>query len=295
MQAPDEWTLSYPGTSITWGRYSSGVMLADEPVISAVEHLTDDTPRPRGDGRQFGLDYRGATTVTFELKLLGDSEAEVRQRRADLAKVWRADVVRSTPGAVAALSRMVDGRPRVAYGRPRRFAPTGKYARQGVLEVIADFAMVDDCWYDPQVEQLAVPLVPPPSGGLVAPLTTPLTTTPPVAMPGAIVVGGDLPAWPVITFFGPVLAPAVQVTGLWTLALDLNIPAGQSITVDTRPWRRTVLSSDGGSFAGAVTRGSVRLAKASIPPGEYEVALRGQDVSGTAHMNFAWQNTYADL
>ncbi|MCX5070830.1 hypothetical protein OOJ91_33840 [Micromonospora lupini] len=295
MPAPDEWTLTYPGTAYTWGPRSSGVMLASEPQIGGVELITDDSARPRGDGRAMGQDYRGAATVTFELLILGAGEGEVRQRQADLARVWRADPVRSTPGAVAELSTVVAGRARVAYGRPRRFAPALRQPRQGVIPVVADFAMVDDCWYDPQVEQTVVPLVPPPSGGLVSPLTTPLTTVPAVVVPGHVTVGGDLPAWPVMTLYGPVTDPVVQVTGLWSLALSLSIPAGQAITVDTRPWRRTVLRGDGGSFAGALTRSSVRLADASVPPGAYEIALRGQDVSGTAALKFAWQKTYTGL
>ncbi|MBM0201922.1 hypothetical protein JNW90_01465 [Micromonospora sp. STR1s_5] len=295
MLAPDEWTMAYPGTTYTWGPRASGVMLASEPQISAVEIITDDVPRPRADGRAVGVDFRGAGTVTFELLVLGDSEAQVRERHSVLSRVWRADRVRSVPGAVAALSTVVAGRPRVGYGRPRRFAAAPKRPRQGVIPVVADFALVDDCWYDPTVEQTLVPLVPPPSGGLVTPLVTPLTTVPAVVVPGHITVGGELPAWPVITLYGPVIDPVVQVTGLWSARLALTIPSGQAITVDTRPWRRTVLRGDGASFAGALTRSSVRLADASVPPGSYEIALRGQDVSGNAKVRFAWQKTYTGL
>ncbi|WP_431976088.1 hypothetical protein [Micromonospora haikouensis] len=300
MPAPDVWTLAYPGTSYSWGPWASGVMLAAEPVIGPVEIATDDAPRPRADGRAMGVDYRGAASITFELLVLGASEAEVRQRQTVLALAWRADAVRSTPGAVAELSTVVAGRPRVAYGRPRRFAPAAKRPREGVIPVVADFAMVhDDCWYDPAVEQEVVSLVPPSSGGLVAPLVTPLTTVPATAVPGSVRVGGDLPAWPVITITAgaaPLSGPVVQVTGLWALGLAVTIPAGQSVTVDTRPWRRTVLrDSDGASLAGTLSRSGARLAQAAVPPGVYEIALRGQDVSGTATMRFAWQKTYAGL
>ncbi|MBC9000509.1 hypothetical protein [Micromonospora aurantiaca (nom. illeg.)] len=298
MQAPDEWTLTYPGRSLTWGPYASGIMLATEPQIGAVELLTDDAPRPRGDGRLFGQDFRGGQTITFELLVLGDSELAVRQRQTDLALAWRADAVRSVPGMVAELSTVIAGRPRVAYGRPRRFAPAAKQPRQGVIPVVCDFAAVDDCWYDPVLEQETVSLVPPPSGGLVSPLITPLTTVPTGAAPGGIVVGGELPAWPVITLravSAPLTNPVVQVTGLWTMALNVTILAGQHLTIDTRPWRRSVLRGDGASFGGALTRTGVRLADAAVPPGTYEVVMRGQDVSGTAQMQFAWQKTYGGL
>ncbi|XTZ13932.1 hypothetical protein ACQSSU_20760 [Micromonospora echinospora] len=294
MPAPDEWTLAYPGRTLTFGTYASGVMLAKEVAVGPVELFTDDAQRPRGDGRAFGVDYRGASTLTFEMHVLGADEAQARSRLTDLALAWRADVVRRTPGAVAELSTVRAGRPRVLYGRPRRFAPAGEYARQGHLAVVADFAAVDDCWYGPVEHQVLVPIVPPPSGGLVAPLVTPLTTVPAVQVPESITVEGDLPAWPVITVYGPITGPVVQVTGLWSLGLAVTLPADQALVIDTRPWRRTVLrASDGASFAGTLARTGARLSEASVPAGTWEVVLRGQDVSGTARMRFAWRNTYA--
>lgn len=301
MPAPDEWTLTYPGASgypgatFTWGTYASGVMHGAPPDLGSVENLTDDQQRPRADGRAFGVDYRGAPTITFDMLVLGADETATRDRITQLTTLWRADAVRNTPAAVAELSTTVAGRQRVTYGRPRRFAPADKHARQGVARVIADFACVNDCWYAPAEESLTISLVPPPSGGLVTPLAAPLSTTPPVQVPGAITVGGDLPAWPVMRIYGPVTTPAVQVTGLWTMTLDLTLAEDQWITVDTRPWARTILRRDGASFAGALTRSSPRLAHAAVPPGSYEVALRGVDVTGTAKVQFRWRKTYASL
>ncbi|MEU3455578.1 hypothetical protein ABZ671_18555 [Micromonospora sp. NPDC006766] len=297
----DVWTLTYPGVSYSWGTAALGVMdrAGAPPDVGAVELRTDDADVPRGDGRRFGNDYRGGQTITFDLLVLGADEAQARDREAELRRVWRGDAIRTTPGAVAELRANLGGRQRVAYGRPRRFAPAGKDTQHGVSRVVCDFAAVDDLWYDPVQEQVTVALVPPPSGGLTAPLTTPLTTVPAGAGPGAIVVGGSLPVWPVITLraaTGTLTNPVVQVTSLWTLALTATVLPGQSITVDTRPWRRTVLRQDGASFAGALTpRTGVRLADAKVPPGTWEVVLRGQDVSGTATMKFAWQKTYAGL
>lgn len=291
----NDWTLTHPGGTVRMGPYSSGIMFASPPDLGDLEVRSDDADRPREDGRAFGVDLLGGRTVTFDLLVLGEGEADTRDRLAALTTLWRADSVRGVPGAFAELSTVNAGRERVVFGRPRRFAVSEQSTGQGVGRVVADFACVDGCWYGPAVEQAVVGLVPPPSGGLLAPLAGPLATVAATIVPGAITVGGDLPAWPVITFVGPVTGPSVQVTGLWTYALDVTVPAGQQVTVDTRPWARTVTRPDGASFAGAATRGSPRLAAMGMPPGRYEVALRGVDVSGTALVRFAWRNTFSSL
>ncbi|MBQ1019861.1 hypothetical protein KBX71_18610 [Micromonospora sp. D93] len=53
-------------------------------AIRQAQHATDDVPRSRADGRAFGVDYRGAMSVTFELHVLGTDEAEVRVPQAEL-------------------------------------------------------------------------------------------------------------------------------------------------------------------------------------------------------------------
>ncbi|WP_348240011.1 hypothetical protein, partial [Salmonella enterica] len=79
--------------------------------------------RPRQDGRAFGVDYHSGRTISFDLGVRGLTPEEAREEAALLTRAWRADPVRLTPGAVAELHASYDGRHRVVYGRPRRFAP----------------------------------------------------------------------------------------------------------------------------------------------------------------------------
>lgn len=290
-----EWQLVYTGTSLTWGPADLPIINLSAPDLADPELSTDDASRPRADGVAFGTDYRGGRTITFDLGLMGDDEAEVRDTLATLSTAWRADAVRSKPGAVAELHVQYAGRERVIYGRPRRFAATDEEAYQGWITAAADFATADDLFYGASEGNETLTIIPPTGGGLVAPLASPLTSTASSDRSASITVGGQVNAWPIVTFAGPITNPEFAITGLWSLKLATTLAADQSLTIDTRPWARTVLRDGVASLAGALTRDSVRLAGASIPPGTYEVVLRGTDGTGTASMSVRWRETFTAL
>lgn len=291
-----EWRLDHPGASLTFGSPESGIVFLSAPEFGDTDLQTEDTTRPNIDGVALGIDTRGGRTVTLDMAVIGNDEPTVRGVAGALRRAWRGDEIRSLPGEVASLTTMYAGRERVFYGRPRRFARVDADVAQGVILVTADFACVDDLFYSSAETSVTVGVVPPTSGGLVAPLIAPLTTVPPTATPEGITITGDGGAWPVITIHGPITNPAVAVTGLWSIGLSTALAFDESVTVDTRPWRRRITrDSDGASLAGTLTRSSVRLARAAIPPGTYEVTLRGIDATGTASMRFAWRDTYTDL
>ncbi|GAA2843913.1 hypothetical protein Acy02nite_68490 [Actinoplanes cyaneus] len=291
-----EWRLVYPGVDLSFGPVDAPVVHLSAPEISEPEIRTDDTDRPRQDGIAFGVDFTGSRTITFDLGVLADTEGQARTLLADLANAWRAKSIRSSSrGAMAELHVQHAGRERVIYGRPRRFAVSEEEIGEGFAAVAADFVTADDVFYGPADESGSVALVPAPSGGLTTPLTTPLTTTAKSDRSTVISVGGELSAWPVVTVYGPITTPVIEVVGKWRMTLSASIAAGDSVTVDTRPWARTVLRAGGGSLAGALTRDSVRLARAALAPGKYEIALRGIDATGTASMRIAWRPVYVSL
>lgn len=290
-----EWQLVYGDTAVTFGPADLPIVNMSAPDLGDIEVTADDVNRPRADGVAFGVDYRGGRTITFDLGLFGADEADVRATLRTLARAWRADPVRLVPGATAELHVQYAGAERVVYGRPRRFAAAEADVAQGVVTVAADFACVDDLFYDPADQSFSLGIVPPPSGGLITPLASPLTTTATSDRSTGFTVGGDMPAWPVITIHGPITNPEVEVVGQWTIGLNTSLASDQSLTIDTRPWARTILLSNGGSLAGTLTAGSARLASASLPPGDYEAVLRGTDQTGTASLTFAWRNVYTHL
>lgn len=292
----NEWTLSYPGTSYTWGYPWGEVINLTAPDLGVADIRADDADQPRRDGRLFGFDYRSGLTITFELGLSTRAgELAARDLAETLRRAWRADPVRSSPGAVASLTARHVGRERVTYGRPRRCGTVDQAAPQGYIAAVADFVTVDDLWYSPTVESQTITIAPPLGGGLTGSLASPLSSTGSSDRSLAVTVGGAMPAWPVITIYGPITNPVVELVGLWKFELLTTLAYDRSITIDTRPWARSVLLNGGGSAAGALSRRSPRLVDAGIPPGTYEAVLRGVDETGSARATVAWQETYSSL
>lgn len=289
----NEWVLSYGTTSVTFGPGDLPIFNRTTPDFGSVEVEVADQRRPRADGRNFGTDYRGGMTFAFDLGIRGVTSSDARTEAALLQRAWRADSVRGTPGAVASLAFRYDGRERVVYGRPRRFAPDySDVSTNRLVTAQADFVTVDDRFYGPALtDPVYIPLVPKPVGGLLAPLQEPLTTTESSNRSIGIIVGGEDDAWPVVEVTGPITSPTIEVVGLWRMDFDLSLAYDETLTIDTRPWARTV-TRNGASVAGKVTGTSPRLADASIPPGAYSVALRGTSATGTPTATVRLQESY---
>lgn len=287
-----EWRIVYPGVDYVFGTGAHPVFNQTTPEIGTPDLRTDDTDRPRADGVAFGVDYFGGQTVSFHLGVRAPSDAEARAEASLLRSVWRANAVRSVPGAVAELHAEYAGRTRVLYGRPRRFSPD--YSDSSVnhlVDVLADFGCVDDLFYGDTDESISFGIVPPSGGGLLAPLASPLATTLSSDRSQGIQVDTELPAWPVVTIEGPVTNPSVSI-GDVVFDVRSTLAADDVLVIDTRPWKRSALRN-GASIAGAV-RGT-RLSKAAIPAGSHEVGFRGTDPTGTASVQITWRPTYSAL
>lgn len=284
---PADWRLVYDDVDLAFGSIRSGYVFPSAPEFGSPELTNDDAARPRGDGVLFGQDTRSGTTVTFAIDVVGSGEAGVLSKLSPLAAAWRADSIRQTPGATATL---VADTGRVTFGRPRRFAHSHAARKDGLIQVTADFATADDLWYGDE-QSARVNLVPPSGGGLVAPLASPLSTTPTSDRSTSIRVDGELPTWPVFEVAGPITNPVIEVVGLFRLGFSLSLAYDQKLVVDTRPWARSILRN-GASVAGALTSSSARLSRASIPPGSHETVLRGTSATGTASLVTRWRPAY---
>lgn len=291
-----EWNLSYPGTSLTFGTAATPVWNITTPDLGDVELRLGDVERPRADGRAMAVDYRNGRTVTFDLGVRAASEAAVRSEAARLAAAWRADSIRKQAGALAELTARYRGIERVMYGRPRKYAEiTSNAGINRIITATATFDTIDDVFYDAVEYDVPINLVPSSSGGLLAPLSSPLGTTFESDRSVGITVETELPAWPIIEITGPITNPGFSIVGVLDFSINGTIAHDETVTIDTRPWSRSVLRSGGGSLAGAFTRSSTRLSDAGMPAGSYEVALRGQDVTGTASARLRWRGTYPTL
>jgi hypothetical protein len=252
-----------------------------------------DTPLPRGDGTRFGRDYRDGRLVTFELATNQDGGDTALAALSALQRAWLADPVRSAPGAVSVLRYRVAGRTRRVYGRPRRFAADSRLYRSGRVDVTCDFQCVDHLFYDDVEFSTSISIAPPATGGLVEPLTDPLTATAATAGQGEVVVAGDAPAWLVARINGPILDPVVEVVGVWSARLRVDLASDEWITVDSTLWNRGVLRNGAVNAAGIFTQDSPRLSQWRLPTGQHEMVLRGVDGTGTAALLASWRTKHS--
>ncbi|WNN93973.1 minor tail protein [Arthrobacter phage Nitro] len=288
MPSPQAWRLTYQGENLAFGSIESGYVFTTAPDLGAREIEHEDERRPRTDGVSFGQDFMAGRTLTFELDVSGADEADAKAKLARLSRAWRADAVRNTPGATATLT---SGSGRVAFGRPRRFASNDDLQPQGLSTVVADFATADELWYGGTEQGVTVSLVPTPSGGLMAPLAAPLSTTISSDRSQGVTIGGELPTWPVFEIRGPVTNPSVELVGALRMDFRLVLAYDQKLVIDTRPWARSILRN-GASVAGTITRTSTRLARAALAPGAYEFVLRGTANTGNPSATIRWREAY---
>jgi hypothetical protein len=297
-----EWRLIYPsGVNFSIGG-NDGTGLPRpvyhhaSPDLGDVNWNVEDAEPPRRDGTSFGSDYFTGRVITFSLAIQSASEAAALTELASLAKAWRGDGIRQTAGATATLATRNAGRERLIYGRPRRFGPPDQAGRKaGLIFVDCDFQCAGQQFYALAEDGVTIPFIPPPGAGFVVPFTVPLSTVGVSTNWGAITVDGEDPVSPIIKINGPITNPIVAVVGQWSLQLLMSISAGQSVIIDTRPWRQSVIRlGDGASFAGKLTKES-RIDRASLAPGDYNISLGGLDGTGTSTMNFNWRKTYASI
>lgn len=306
-----EWRLQYPGVDYSWSgvnptgdpfrRFRGRASNREAPEFTDTELTVEDADRARQDGRTFGQDFRRGCTITFQLALTGAgvnnaaAEQDCRRMLREQQLAWRGDGVRMTAGAMATLTTMQDGVELTTHGRPRRWAPNPAGLHAGEATAVATFDTMDDVWYSP-AQQQRVDIVPPTSTqGVTLPVAPPHTLGAGQEAAGGITVAGVLPAWVSAEIHGPIANPVVKVAGGWEWRLQRTILAGTYVTLDARPWVRSVLTDAGGSLAGYLDRRYARLADGMLQPGAAAVTLAGADPTGTAYMILRWTPAHASM
>ncbi|MEU5853936.1 hypothetical protein ABZ799_01290 [Nocardiopsis dassonvillei] len=253
-----------------------------------------DLEVPGGDGRTFGYDYLGGRSLTFELSVNTADGPSAEAVWADLATRWRAAPTRLTPRAVVPLRwRRHGGSPVVVYGRPRQLdAVDEALLDRGRVDLTGTFETADDLFYDDTEQVVTLDLLPQIGEGLILPFTLPAVLTPlGDSDTTTLTNAGSGTAWPVITFSGPITNPGVEWVAHGTrVELITTLAYDQTATIDTRPWARTILRSDGASLAGSL-RGPA-LDELAIPPGPTQVRFTGQDMTGSARATIRMRSAY---
>lgn len=261
-------------------------------TVGGREYRTDDTDRPRTDGRYFGQDF--VTPGDIEIELIIRAKGTTRQQKFDRAMslkdkftaFWNGDGIRLLPGRVAELE-MADRA--IVEGRPRHVDWDVSLATFGIIRGTALFVRSFDHAFQPGsgFQEVVVGLVPPAQGGLKSPLVAPLTTTQASNRARPFTVGGDAEVWPIITIQGPITNAQVELTGRWSLHLNRTLAYDQKAVIDTRPGQRTMKLNN--RAMNLLSPTGARLSQLSIRPGIQEVALRGTSLEGTAEVSVKWR------
>lgn len=287
--------MSYENWAITIGdnRFDFDPVEVVSWVIGGREYRTDDTDRPRSDGRYFGQDY--VTPGDVEIELIIRAQGSTREERfanameirENFTQVWNGDEIRFTPGEVAELE--IAGRAMVE-GRPRHVDWDDSRATFGIIRGSALFVRDFDQAFEPGAfwHEVTVGLVPPQMGGLIAPLIAPLSTAISSTRARPFEVGGDSEVWPIVSVQGPIQSGAsVELTHGWTIKLNRALAYDEVAVFDSRPGQRTMTLN--GRPVNLLAPTGDRLSSMSIQPGINEIALRGTSVEGTATVTTRWR------
>lgn len=288
------------GLQIGFPQGGSAYVLSDLNVGGKPDTAVGDKSRPREDGLFFGRDLVTGRAIILEGSVSLDVDA--RDAYGALSTAWNARSTRLTPGAYLPLRlRMFNGPTRVVFGRPREFAPKDdpglRLMDLGRVDFVAQFRCIDDLFYDDieQSESVGISGVAVP--GLKGPLKGPLIAQSADASTtdGRIAVGGTEPAWPSITFHGPVTNPMWLIPGLGYLQLAMTLAYDDFVTISTAPWARFVRLNGVTNAAGALTAQSLRLSKARLEPGVHQLVFRGVSDTGSAWLSTSWRDCFDSI
>lgn len=258
---------------------------------------TSDQAIPNEDGWTMGVDQLEPGSWRFKLFVNQDTEGEALDALEELAAAWRGDAYRKQPGKATALRYRLNNRTRLIYGRPRRFeAPLSAAYTSGAILITADFQALSDLFFDDSEEYLDVAFREPTTGGFVTPVTAPVSTEQSGVEygPYEFYVAGVQATPAMVDFVGPLNDAGLLIDGVPFIQFQQDIPAGVTVTVDARPWVRSVRRSDGGGAAGLLSPRS-RMPKMTLEPGVHSATLLGSTPTGTGYARVRWRRAYPSV
>lgn len=246
---------------------------------------TGDVALPIGHGSRPGADFLEAGSITMTLRSaygIHDRAAADRVTSSFL-RAWRASLS-TPPGVMTPMLIEAGDTARVVYGRAGRISPPqadSVLKRQGLVEIVAEFRVLDPVVYDVAGTGVTLSVIPRSLGGIIVPIITPVTTTMTSGVEyRMLTVTGDAPAPLTVTFHGPALDPRVEVGGA-EVGIVGPLAYDEDIVVDARA--RTVTLTDGTPAAFRLSRAS-RLDLLRVVPGTHEIAFSATDRTGTARV-----------
>lgn len=260
---------------------------------------TSTIANPTGDGAYAGVDYYDARTIKIDcaVRIPGDPAA-CRAVVAALQAAADDPSVRLAGGVIQILRIKWPGSPTKAfYGRLAKVDPTWAQLLNGWVPLDLEFTATDPRPYGDVDRAITMPLAVLGSGGFTAPVVAPIVVGGggSSTRPGWVVNAGDAPTWPRFVIAGPCSNPVVtQVETARVIALNGTIPAGQSITVDTRPGQRSVTWNSGADASTLLTAQS-RIDLMQLPAGTGEIRWTAVDPTNTSRLSVVWRDAYIAL
>jgi hypothetical protein len=166
-------------------------------------------------------------------------------------------------------------------------------AKSGIGHIVCDFQVNDPWHYDDVETSVSLTIVPATTGGLEAPLASPLSTVRSSAPRAGIVANlGDVDTALRVVFQGPVTNPWVRSSAGMEVGLTGTLAYDETVTID--PQAGTVLRQNGTPAAGLLTR-KTSLTSSRLRPGTTELTFGGVDPTGTAKATLSWRNAYTSI
>lgn len=271
----------------------------------SAEVTDQDVLRPQGDGSLVGRDYLDGPEKSLTIGVLDGTDA--RSHAALLARAWRADHVRMTPGAHSVLRYRRAGVTYRCLGRARKFGLSVEQVTYHYFEqAVATFKLSQPEMYvedtleqggglnDPDQRQnrLVLKLIPVPTGGgLRLPARLPWRLAPGSgAMSGTVEVTSLSAAPFQVEVHGPISGrlSGFTLTGPdWTIQSSASVAYDQVVRIDTAT--HTVTRGTGQSLAGTLSWDSDLSAR--LEPGRQTLTFDGDDPSNTAYAVITWRDT----
>lgn len=280
---------------VTVGEPGNDLMLTEfDPSFGEVR--TGDVEWPIRHGSRPGVDFLEAGTISMTLRSRYGirTRAEANQVTSAFMRAWRRDLS-AAPGVLTPLLIETGDTSRLVYGRAGRVSPPvpdSVLLRQGMVEIVCEFRVLDPLVYGISQTGLTISVVPRSLGGIIAPIVTPVTTTMKSGVEYRVLdVPGDAPAPLRVIFHGPATDPVVRVGGA-LVGITGTIQYDEEIVVDGRA--RTVELASGVPAGHRLARAS-RLDQLTVAPGEHEVAFTATDRTGTARVTVVPTPAYYHL
>lgn len=267
---------------------SSIVVLTNGLDVGEWGVRSQDAPSPLGDSTLMGRDF--LSPPSWEFTMLVRDDENVYTTLGSLAKVWRGDSVRGTPGAVSALAYARAGETRVVFGRPRKFSVEPQKVHNNRYRVVkAEFVLADPLSYSGTEHSLVLDLITTnTTGGLVLPAVLPwalqLSTT---ERRGIVNINSLLDVPFKVHLRGPVAGQAADFTlsgSDWAMKFTTTLSANGNILVDTA--RGTVIRNSAPA-GGVLSVDSTVTARLS--PGVQELVFTADDPSASTYATVTWR------